>query len=392
MNSMVEQRYSDQFSWQQQDHQEETIPDTLRLRVVGGRRKEQRVRVDKDSGIFLSSGSGSSSEEGRGASVTESDQAGDQRQIRLGRKSSNPANYQGNTERGRTRMVKRRSQSQGALVGGCTCSAPAQESLFSDESEEEERWKELRREGLSVPPGRKELVDSLLSEELEEEQRRVAVKREELSSLHDGRERREEAIDMSKRQSLQLTEGDSWKAPTSLPSKERKKKQTEKIDHSVAMVQNKEYENMSRLMESCNFQRSKEYDELQREPFNNQPLQSRQYRDNDGKQERQLNSSTKKRINYEERNVHDPQLLQKEGKPHRGMKPPHYPNYKTHRDSSSSKDTQSQRSLEQTKDVLRVKYSPSRRGLSLERGLEERRRLRAMDWGMVAGCKHPSVR
>ena len=70
-------RYSSQFSWREdrRDEVEEevgeevVVPESFRVKmvgVVGGRRKDARVRVDKDSGIFTSCGSaeGSSGEEG----------------------------------------------------------------------------------------------------------------------------------------------------------------------------------------------------------------------------------------------------------------------------------------------------------------------------------------
>ena len=76
-------RYSNQFSWreerrdeveEEEEEEEEEVPESFRVKmvgVVGGRRKEARVRVDKDSGIFTSCGSaeGSSGEEGSRGSV-----------------------------------------------------------------------------------------------------------------------------------------------------------------------------------------------------------------------------------------------------------------------------------------------------------------------------------
>ena len=76
-------RYSSQFSWREDrkdeveeevGEEEEEVPESFRVKmvgVVGGRRKDARVRVDKDSGIFTSCGSaeGSSGEEGSRGSV-----------------------------------------------------------------------------------------------------------------------------------------------------------------------------------------------------------------------------------------------------------------------------------------------------------------------------------
>ena len=69
-------RYSSQFSWREnrgdevEEEEEVEVPESFRVKmvgVVGGRRREARVRVDKDSGIFTSCGSaeGSSGEEGQ---------------------------------------------------------------------------------------------------------------------------------------------------------------------------------------------------------------------------------------------------------------------------------------------------------------------------------------